>query len=175
MSSDSISMSPPAGERRPSLHYAVAHYTLRFMALNDAASYLYTMGTKDSSDLLEAAIEAACKQLNLTADFTAQEMKVHPIRVAGHPCAVVEMPLPPEVADAYFTALIASWPPVPPPEEPAFAPRYFTLEKGSNLDGTPRTVLGEWTKSDHHNYGDGPEPTVAAFARSLDQLIARKS
>ncbi|MFO7562691.1 MAG: hypothetical protein R6X02_08600 [Enhygromyxa sp.] len=50
--------------------------------------------------------------------------------------------------------------------------RYFTLELGLNLTDDlqlagHRTVLCEWSKGGHRNYGDGPDAEVDLFATAV--------
>lgn len=53
--------------------------------------------------------------------------------------------------------------------------RYFTLEKGQNLDGSDRTVLCEWERHEtgprHENFGDGPAPDPEAFLAAVTGLV----
>jgi hypothetical protein len=79
----------------------------------------------------------------------------------GTAIALIELPKPLHVTEAYFVA-------------PVYRPlsaggesiqRYFTLEYGIKLvEPGERSVLCEWTLDNHHvNFGDGPEPTSRAF------------
>jgi hypothetical protein len=79
--------------------------------------------------------------------------------------AIIELPQPERMAEAYFVAAVF--------RDAASQPlmRYFTLEYGMHiLDNTPRTVLCEWTLDGKHlNFGDGPEPKSKAF---FDAILA---
>ena len=75
------------------------------------------------------------------ADFSIDEVQVHPCRAGAFPCAVIEMPEPRGVTETYFTAIVLLVDPSQLPQAPSELPiRYFTLEKGFSLDETPRTV-----------------------------------
>ena len=49
--------------------------------------------------------------------------------------------------------------------------RFFTLEHSLTVDGSPRTVLGEWqaaaTGAKHLNHGDGPDASVGSFLQAI--------
>ncbi|PHS01348.1 MAG: hypothetical protein COA78_22695 [Blastopirellula sp.] len=128
-------------------------------------------------NFLEHILNSVCDQLNCLADFSPDSLVVHTVRVKNYPCTIIEMPDPnPESAEAYFVALVILLnPDEQPPNDPTLAPaRYFTLERGVSvrIDDPPRTVLAEWSKDGHANFGDGPEPTVEHFAHSIVQLIS---
>lgn len=82
--------------------------------------------------------------------------------------AIIELPLPERPTEAYRLALCDV------PDNP----RYFTLELGEKLDGSPRTVLCEWDANGrHYNYGDGPEAEdtaafITAVRSTLDENIS---
>jgi hypothetical protein len=70
---------------------------------------------------------------------------------------VVLVTLPPALgpAEAHFVALVTG--------PPAGTRRFFTLERSVALDGSPATVVGEWSTTTHVNYGLGPDPNGPAF------------
>jgi hypothetical protein len=70
---------------------------------------------------------------------------------------LIAMPPPTEIPDAHFIAITTS---------PTL--RYFTLERGANDLGQPRTVLGEWTQDGRHaNFGDGPPADPVLFLHAV--------
>lgn len=77
--------------------------------------------------------------------------------------AIVRLPTPERLNEAHFVGLVFSparrafmfW-------KPSVSVRYFTLEIGVG-----RTILGEWTKRGHANYGDGPQPNEEEFIRTI--------
>jgi hypothetical protein len=82
--------------------------------------------------------------------------------------ALITLPEPQGIAEAYFVAVVLR--PSAPPQEGIT--RFFTLEKGASLDESPRTVFCEWTADEAHlNYGDGSVPTVTDFRRSIRENL----
>ncbi len=89
---------------------------------------------------------------------------------------IFTFPDPKQGVEAYFSALVLL-----PGKKRLFrkrAPatlRYLTLELGTDLDGAPRTVLGEWLFTEegirHSNYGDGSEAEVEAFATFVEKFL----
>lgn len=158
-------------------HYTLAHYAIRMTALQYPIRFLYAMTTPASSDLLAALFDsvcAHCKDRGETPDFGPDDVKIHRMRVKGYPCAVIEMPEPAAAAEAYLTALVV---PVEigaaaPDDEDEVEGRYFTLEKGGDLEPEGATVLCGWNREGAHlNYGPGPEPDVHAFVARLAEFI----
>ena len=68
---------------------------------------------------------------------------------------IVSLPEPKERAEAYFLGLII-------PRDDTKKARYITLEYGKEKDQI-FSVLCEWTKDSHLNFGEGPEPTLDNF------------
>jgi hypothetical protein len=149
----------------------LAHVALRQIALEDPLFYLGVLASERRSEFLEQLFESVdqhCRVQGARADFAAGDIAFHGLRVGQFPCAVLEFPPPREATEVFFTALVLLADPSQPlPEREALTAHYFTLERGFAFDGTPRTVLGGWTKDSHVNYGDGPEPTLANFAAAL--------
>jgi hypothetical protein len=163
-------------ERQRPGHYLLAHVILRQIALSNPLQYLALMASPRAAEFLKdihADVVEDCRRNGETVDFSPDELKIHCVRLGDFPCAVIEMPPPAATPEAYFTALVVyistaddlSADPQPVPA------RYFTLEKGMSFGNsqmvTPRTVLCEWTSTAHSNFGDGPEPTLEAFMKSL--------
>lgn len=159
----------------PSFHYVVAHYALRQIALQDPLQYLAIMASPEVREFLQAVLSDVAEQLpGQKGVFTADDLLVHPCRIGDFPCAILEFPVPGEITETYFTALlvmISLGEELPEPNR--VEARYLTLEKGASLDGAPRTVLCEWTSTSHLNFGDGPTPTLLAFTDALEKLAAR--
>lgn len=157
----------------PSFRYMLAHYALRQTALDAPLQYLAILASPDARRFIGVIMVSVTEHLGRPPDFTVDAVKVHPVRVKDYPCAIVEMPEPREIAEAHFTGLVVLLKPVDDlPQDPKdLSARYFTLEKGCTLDGAPRTVLAEWDQTSHSNYGDGPSPTVEAFARAIGDFL----
>lgn len=89
------------------------------------------------------------------------------LEVDGHRLLLVTLPTPAVTPEAYFAAAVLP--------QGAKAIRYLTLEHAVNpFDGTPGTVLGEWTTQNHLNHGQGPSPAADHFVTAVIQLTAPK-
>lgn len=157
----------------PSPHYVLAHYALRQIGLSNPLQFLAIAASDDPSKFIDSVLADVVNDCKRKADFRAEDVKFHPVRVKDFPCVVMEMPEPKETAEAYMTALVV---PLdleagPPADAEQIQARYFTLEKGFSLDNTPRTVLAEWSATAHSNFGDGPKVDVKAFVRAIAESM----
>jgi hypothetical protein len=122
------------------------------------------------------SVSEHCKEREPRPDFDIEDIAVHKVRVGKYPCAVVEMPRPRAITEAFFVAAVLLADPdreMPDPKEVVL--RYFTLEKGFTFEGPPRTVLCEWTaEGTHCNYGDGPAPRLEAFLQAVEELLSKR-
>src|SRR5262249_28531989 len=143
---------PPTGalhtETRQA-HYVFAHYALRSVALNDPLYYLGVLATPDGPRMLDDLLKRVAEHArpgDLPPDFSAADCRIHTARAGGYPCAVVELPTPRAMTEAYFTAAVLLLDTTQEqPDLKNAEVRYFTLEHGLSLNGAPRTVLCEWT------------------------------
>lgn len=153
----------------PSPDYAFAHYALRQVALSDPLQFLAIAASPDAERFMAAVFQEVSERCGRKASFDAASIKIHPRRVNTFPCAVVELPEPKEMAEAFMVALVV---PIDTSQKhPAgvetIKGRYFTLEKGFTSSNEPRTVLAEWDSKGHSNYGDGRLANVDAFVTAL--------
>lgn len=80
---------------------------------------------------------------------------------------LITLPAPKGVTEAYFVALAYR-----PPTQQKGLTRFITLEYSLSLEGSPGTMLCEWTaEGQHGNLGQGPEPTLEAFLEAVGRLI----
>jgi hypothetical protein len=87
--------------------------------------------------------------------------------------ACITLPQPTEMPEAYFAAFVHRPASEDPLDSKRSFTRYFTLEYGQRIDGSPRTVLCEWTADGSHlNYGDGPPPQMDLFINSIESLLS---
>ncbi len=159
----------PPEDDGPSADYAFAHYALRQIALSDPLQFLAIAASPDANRFIDAVLKDVAEQCGRPTSFDATSVKIHPVRVKEFPCAVIELPEPRAMAEAFMVALVA---PIDmsanePPVTNSITGRFFTLEKGFTLSNVPRTVLAEWTMTSHLNYGDGPPATVEAFIAAI--------
>lgn len=81
----------------------------------------------------------------------------------GFTAHVVRMPDPVESPEAHLVAVVHRDNEAHDHARPSASTRYFTLERAPAAGGPP--LLCEWlVDGTHANYGEGPEPDVAAFA-----------
>lgn len=151
-------------------HYQMAHVALRSVALRNPQEFLALLMTHKRRDFLASLLEQVAEHCaDQPPDFTAEDLVLHPTRVLGSPCLVIEMPQPQVPPEAH---LVAAWLAIN--DGPESAPlRFFTLEAADATFGW-RTVLGEWdAKGEHMNLGQGPEPSVEAFVQAITAVVAR--
>ena len=86
--------------------------------------------------------------------------------LGGYEVALVRMPPPGGVTDAYLAAIAV--------HKDGEQVRYLVLERSVSGDtGLPTTVLGEWLSAgDHVNLGAGPPPDPALFLSAVRDRLA---
>lgn len=164
-------------------HYAFAHGVLPMVFFEDPVGFLAEVATRGMeilpriwSDTFEVVKRHKSDAEMLSSDgltSTCYGLGSETLAV------IISLPPPTELTEAYFVGLV-----VRPPRKRLFGllgtkkglARFITLELGSNLDDTSRTVVGEWTEDtgadvSHRNFGDGPEPTLGAFAAKLGEMV----
>ncbi len=87
----------------------------------------------------DAVLKDVAERCGKRTSFDAKAVKINPLEYGPYPCAVIELPEPKEVAEAYMVALV-----VPldtesdtPPDAENIKGRFFTLEKGLLLPLNP--------------------------------------
>ncbi len=130
--------------------------------------------TDKASEVLNKIWNDCADSLPESAPKVSGELGVEEIAyLGGCMVRIVGLPTPSRGAESYFVAVAYR------PERKSWWPwrrrsevlRYLTLEHGVQSDGLPRTVLGEWTASGHLSLGDGPDPSVDSFRRTLHRLL----
>lgn len=154
-------------------HYVFAHQMLRQACEQDPLKFFGVMSDDEREGLLALLWK-------LTADVVGRpvsgletsDVSVRPCLVNNKPTVLLKMPTPVATTEAHFVGVVylEDMSQDGPPGEHAF--RYFTLEHGSNQDGSTRTVLCEWVNGAHINLGDGPPATFAAFKAALCDWVA---
>ncbi len=163
----------PPEDDGPSPHYVFAHYALRQIALSEPLRFLAIAASPEAEQFIDAILHDVAEHCGRKTSFGADAVRIHPTRVHTFPCAVIELPEPGEMAEAYMVAVVVPIDPASdePPDMDTVQARYFTLEKGFSMSNEPRTVLAEWDTSAHANYGDGPAPTVEAFVQAISEHV----
>jgi hypothetical protein len=166
-------------ETRP-IHYLFAHYALRSVALNDPVFYFNALASPDARKFLTNLLQTTADHArpgDPPADFTADDLTVHTVRAGAYPCAVVEMPQPQAMTEAYFTAAVLLVDAADESPHLVGAPvRYFTLEKSFDLDGNAIAMMCEWGKDGSHaNFGGGPPPRLDDFVKAVEHLLKNQA
>jgi hypothetical protein len=159
----------------PRPHYMFAHHALRQVGMRDPLFLLQVLPSPNGGRFLADLLGQVAQHAGVEPDFTADQVSFRGFRVAGRPAAVLQLPPPQEVGEAWFVALVvdvdlSQEPAADAPPPPA---RFFTLEHGTHFStNEPRTVLCEWTAAGaHRNFGDGPAPELRAFLGRVEALI----
>ncbi|MES2946501.1 MAG: hypothetical protein V4772_26835 [Pseudomonadota bacterium] len=153
-------------------HYVFAHYTVREACAHDPLRFFAIVASPDQELFIAWLWKTTEKRVGKPLiDVDPSELKVITCRVKESPAIILQMPSPVASAEAHLVAVLLTDLQKPIDTETKAAFRYFTLEHGVTLDGSTRTVLCEWDESGHRNFGDGPLPTVEAFATVLEGKI----
>jgi hypothetical protein len=168
---DALRRKPTLSEPGPH-HYAVAHFALRRLALAEPLMYFATIGLPFANELFENVHRDVCER------FRAQgppDFKASQIRGSHEPigetelAAVVTMPPPRGVTEAYHTALVLI---DAPSEDESPGRRYFTLERTHSDTGGEAAVFCEWTEEGHSLIGPC-EVGLAPFLEAIREELAR--
>jgi hypothetical protein len=164
--SGEVSMSQSGAKRIQ--HYMFAHRVIPQLFYGDPAKF-FDIFSRDADRFVSFYWDKLGEQI------TQPEGRVDGAGLRGEvrtlagdiQLALITMPAPAAVAEAYFTAAAYR-----PQAEGASLARYFTLEYGINIpDGNPRTVFCGWTaEGAHFNMGDGPAADPELF---IDVVQAR--
>src|SRR5207244_1090156 len=127
-----------AGTRQA--HYLFAPYARRGVAQNDPVYYLGVLASPGAREFLAHLLRTTADHArpgDPPPDFTADDLTVHTVRAGGYPCAVVEMPPPRAMTEAFFTAAVLLADPRDAADLAGAPVRYFTLEQSFDLEGAP--------------------------------------
>ena len=106
--------------------------------------------------------------------LTAEGLEVRTGLLSDRPCVLIRLPIPERVLECFYIAAILETAPTTDQiagRAPLPKLRYFTLELGWTLMGSRRTVLCEWQRDGHLNYGDGPEPEQTQFLAAVVETL----
>ncbi len=165
-------------------HYTFAHRLLPGVARHLGALSVLVLADEDKRDefLLDIWNDSGRDEKgdNLVA---SEGLRASVSRTDDKLIAIVVLPPAKRIPEAHFVAIMCDLPPETDDEDAenseearevfrlivrSMPVRYFTLERGSSLDGTPHTVFCEWTaEGAHHNMGDGPPAAEREFFRFL--------
>lgn len=165
-------------------HYNFAHRLLPSIAMEMGALSVLMLANPDKNNLFLEDVWRDCGQDAVGDDLVAPNgLGVSVSRAGDQLIAIVTLPKPKRITEAHFVAIISDLPPETDDDEADVSEeaqdvlrlilrsmpiRYFTLEKGADLEGSTRTVFCEWTSEHRHlNMGDGPAPSEDQFFRFL--------
>ena len=157
-------------------HYEFAHLALRQLCANDPLKFFAIFGSEDQRGFVDWIWKTVEDHVGTPAqDMRSDEISIVTCRLADSPAILISMPPPKATAEAHAVGLVLTRTQrelvteAEADAKPAF--RYFTLEAGTNLDGSPRTVLCEWAEESHLNFGDGPAADLDAFGKAIEQKL----
>ncbi len=153
-------------------YYHFAHRLLPHLAQSNAAAFCGAMFSPDREKILAKLWEDLGSNLPLDHRLPTPSISVTPSRIGMHLLILFAFPQPLGRTEAHFSAFLAGPLTSTNPDELNSAPqKYYVLEHGFSLEGSPRTVFAEWSSDGSHlNYGTGPPPTAEAFIARIKQL-----
>ncbi|MGW8394691.1 hypothetical protein [Pseudoduganella sp. HUAS MS19] len=153
-------------------HYVFAHILVKEVCAQDPLRFFALVASPEQKDFVAWLWEMTAKQVGRPiTEFDPGQLEVSTFRVKDAPAILLKMPDPIAAAEAHMVGVILTDFPKDAAAESKGSFRYFTLEHGVNLDGTIGTVLCEWDDEEHKNFGDGPPPTVEAFAGAIEARL----
>lgn len=156
-------------------HYLFAHAALRMFAQNRPYEFFSKIKSEGGRKLIIGVWKDVCEVCagGGTPSFESRDIKVEMRIVNGFPAAVIVMPKPQNVAEAFMVCAVLKITAADCanlPNHPEV--RHFTLEKGMNPETVgERTFFCEWQGEKHLNYGDGPEATCDAFVEKVSEFL----
>jgi hypothetical protein len=158
--------SSSAGKGPRQHHYVFGHLALRDISHHDPHRFIEVLTGGEADRFLLAVWRDVAKAIgdDPPVPHTGLASTVKTLG-NGDRLAVVTLPGPVAMTEAYFVGVV-----VPPP--PSTHLRYFTLELSFSLDGGKTALLCEWELQEkgfrHVNYGPGPEPDQASFVEAIE-------
>jgi hypothetical protein len=155
-------------------HYEFAHRFLPTMAWQHPSEALVALASTQAIGYLSSLWRSLGWQLPAYERIEPQGLNCDVRRYGDFVIAVITLPPPVAIPEAYFTALVFS--PAGSMSQDGLqqlALRYLTLEASYDWSNQEeRTVLGEWTaQGGHLNYGTGPGPNPQEFLLSVCGLL----
>lgn len=154
-------------------HYMFAHQCVRQVSADDPLQFFSVIASEEQEPYLAWMWSVCAKHVKQpSSELSVADVKVTTCRIHEYPVVILKMPEPRAVAEAHYVAVVLMHGGSElPPEDVGV--RYFTLECGTNMDGTPRTVFCEWAADGNHlNFGDGPQADIEAFIQAIAGKLA---
>jgi hypothetical protein len=164
------------GQKKPAQtphHYVLTHIALRQICMANPAGFFRVMASQNRDKFLEDVWQRVRKNCDDKGNpsFSIEDVKVETTQIEEFPIIIITMPKPQFDTECHMVGIVLrvdvkDFIENRLPEKPVA--EYFTLEKGSNLDGSDRTVLCKWDESGtHYNYDTGPNPTKIEFMKAI--------
>ena len=159
--------------RPRSHHYMFAHQAVKEMVRADPLQFFSIIASEGQRDFLDWIWDFVCNHLSDEdpGDLIASDIHATTCRIKTYPTILISMPEPRAIAEAHFIAIVLTGELSEAVASDQIEFRYFTLECGAHMDGTERTVMCEWSRDSHLNFGDGPEPDLRKFAEAVEKMI----
>ena len=147
--------------------YVFAHRALPTIGLNHAKQMLGALCGPESSRFLASVWQDVGNKIEPKDRMEFPELVRTTQKRNEHLIAMIQFPKPVGVTEPHFSAFVFG--PIRGMESlENLTVRYFILEHSQDLvTGGARTVLGEWTKELHINYGDGPPAVAESFENAV--------
>lgn len=140
-------------------HYFIGHVALRDFALRGEGLPRSAADPATARGFFAMVLGKMAPHLGIDAadaERLAEGFMVHHRDIGGYAAAIVQLPPPQGPTECHFVALL--------PKQDGKPARFFTLEDA----GGGASVLGGWSDNDKHlNFGEGPSPTIEAFAAAV--------
>lgn len=150
-------------------HYMFVHQALPAMFFADPAKFVTTLAER-GDEVLQTFWHQVGQQIREANRIPPAGLSAETRQLGDEARLIlITLPAPKGVTEAYFVALAYR-----PPTQQKGLTRFITLEYSLNLEGSPGTMLCEWTADKRHrNLGPGPEPTLEAFFEEVGRLIGQ--
>lgn len=147
-------------------HYEFAHVVLRAIVFRAGRLMLDLAANGGLTALVHESWDRVGEGLPPERRLPSDGLRGERIDTPDLCAAVIVLPTPEHVAEAYLVALVS---------DPADPERidFFTLEHAWRPAGEPPTALAHWTRDGRHlELGDGPEPDPRAFLDAVARVYA---
>lgn len=147
-------------------HYKFAHEILRDYFFKDRNTLLDSL--LSSEDILRSFWTDVGKyyaeNFEGVEELDGSEIRISHMEYSDTHFVIIQLPQPEQSPEAYFIGLIL-------PHNNEGDGRYITLEYGDDEEVGKYTVLCEWNREAHRNFGVGCHPTKKDFQDTLIALV----
>lgn len=166
-------------------YHTLVHRVLRDEIFMSPLLGMHSMSIGDDAfwDRMFAEVDRLCPGQH--RGFSAENIEFHPAYTGDRLCAMIELPPPHAVGEAFFVAvvmlprgeaemeaLIDTVEDYDPQHNTLRVVRYFLLERSAGLGLSSPTRIGEWLPDGTYvDHGDGPDPDPLEFADALAEII----